>query len=430
MPGNLFVFLLLVFAFTACDDEDDTPTPQPTEMATFTVTIENVMEPKTYLASGTTAFLMPGESQEISFHAGRGHYLSLATMFVQSNDLFYAFDEMGLRLYDDGNAATGDVTRFIDLWDAGTEVNEMPGSGPNQAPRQSGPDTGDEENGTVELIDDVNDGFSYPADEAVIRLTLAHDGGTEFTLTIENVSGNASLSTPLAPGVWAVHGEGGQLFTSGEASSEGLQDIAEDGDISITYEALADDTGYVSPLAPGAWAIHKADIMPLFEENTSDRGEGLEELAEDGDPSVLMGTLADNSEVSESGVFNTPVGASGPGPLLPGNSYTFTFEAEEGDYLSFATMLVHTNDLFYGPDENGLDLFENGTAIEGDLTGSIQLWDAGTEVNEYPGAGNNQPARGGGNSGAAENGTVREVDDAFTYPAVADAIRVTISTEN
>lgn len=35
-----------------------------------------------------------------------------------------------------------------------------------------------------------------------------------------------------------------------------------------------------------------------------------------------------------------------------------------------------------------------------------------------------------GNSGADENGTVREVDDAFTYPPVADAIRVTISTEN
>ena len=170
MPGNLFVFLLLVFAFTACDDEDDTPTPQPTEMATFTVTIENVMEPKTYLASGTTAFLMPGESQEISFYAGHGHYLSLATMFVQSNDLFYAFDEMGLRLYDDdGNAVTGDVTRFIDLWDAGTEVNEMPGSG-NNHPARGGGNSGVAENGTGREVDDA---FTYPAVADAIRVTIS-----------------------------------------------------------------------------------------------------------------------------------------------------------------------------------------------------------------------------------------------------------------
>ncbi len=129
------------------------------------------------------------------------------------------------------------------------------------------------------------------------------------------------------------------------------------------------------------------------------------------------------------GVFNTPTGAAGPGPLLPGNTYSFTFEAEEGDYLNFATMLVHTNDLFFAFDDTGIALFNNGTAVIGDVTSSIQLWDAGTEVNEYPGAGNNQPARGGANSGADENGKVRPVNDSFTYPSVNSAIKVTIQAQ-
>ena len=34
------------------------------------------------------------------------------------------------------------MTDYIHLYDAGTEIDETPGSGPNQAPRQSGPDTG------------------------------------------------------------------------------------------------------------------------------------------------------------------------------------------------------------------------------------------------------------------------------------------------
>ena len=51
---------------------------------------------------------------------------------------------------------------------------------------------------------------------------------------------------------------------------------------------------------------------------------GLESLAEDGDPSVLAGELGANSDVDSSGVANTPVDATEPGPLMAGDSYTFT----------------------------------------------------------------------------------------------------------
>ena len=152
-------------------------------------------------------------------------------------------------------------------------------------------------------------------------------------------------------------------------------------------------------------------------------------MAEDGDPAVLAASLDGKAGVVLSDVFNTPDGASAAGPLLPGNTYSFSFEATEGQYLSLATMLVHTNDLFYAFGQEGIGLFENGDPVNGDFTAQLDLWDAGTEVNEYPGAGNNQPVRGGGNSGPAENRTVQVVNDGFDYPATADAIKVVIAVQ-
>ena len=350
---SLLFLAFFVFSFVACDD-DEKMTPN----SGFTVTIENTLPASGYLASGTFDAIPPGGNQSFSFNAGKGAYLSFATMFVQSNDLFYAPDEIGLGLFQDDAPRTGNVTSFIDLWDSGTEVNQEPGVGADQAPRQSGPNTGADENGTVELIENINDGYTYPADEEIIKVELAHDGGTQFTVTITNVSDGSSLPTPLAPGVFVVHNDGTPLFTEGSSSSAGLEGLAEDGNNGILGDEFRDGTQYTSPFAPGVFAIHKSGIAPLFNDGSADRGEGLEGLAEDGDPGPLATSLSNNSDVSASGVFNTPTGASSPGPLLPGGTYTFTFDAEEGDYLSFATMLVHTNDLFYGFDEGGIALFD------------------------------------------------------------------------
>ncbi|MDE2705716.1 MAG: spondin domain-containing protein, partial [Gemmatimonadota bacterium] len=159
-----------------------------------------------------------------------------------------------------------------------------------------------------------------------------------------------------------------------------------------------------------------------------DRGAGLEALAEDGNPAELAASLPRNS-----GIFNTPVGADSPGPLAfmdMGNAYEFTFVARPGDRLSFATMYVQSNDLFLAPGDTGIALFTNDRQpISGDVTDQIGLWDAGTEVNEQPGVGANQaPRQAGANTGVDEGGVVRLVDDGFTYPAIADIVRITISS--
>ncbi len=128
----------------------------------------------------------PGNSYEFTFNAGLGSKLSFATMFVKSNDLFYAPSGDGLNLYMDDAPISGDITSMVMLWDAGTEVNEEPGTGANQ-PLNGGGAVGPAENGMVKMIDKVNDGFMYPSVSENIKVSISNDGGSEFTVTIENL---------------------------------------------------------------------------------------------------------------------------------------------------------------------------------------------------------------------------------------------------
>jgi hypothetical protein len=111
----------------------------------------------------------PGKGYEFEVTAAPGQTLSLAWMFGQSNDLFYSNDRP-IALFDAaGKPVTGDMTRQLALWDAGTELNEEPGLGPNQGPRQKTPDAGTAEH---QGVAHVHDKFSYPQTTDVLRLTI------------------------------------------------------------------------------------------------------------------------------------------------------------------------------------------------------------------------------------------------------------------
>jgi hypothetical protein len=417
-------YLIMMVFFTlltlSCkEDEKMNPT------ASFMVTIQNVSEGKDYFNAGASDAIPPGGSYSFSFQAGKGHYLSFATMFVQSNDLFYAPDENGIALYNDsGDPVTGNVTSMVYLWDAGTEVNQEPGVGTDQAPRQASPDTGMDENGNVVLITDVNDGFVYPSNDEVISVILEHDGGTMFTATIYNVSDAGSFQTPLAPGSWVVHGTDQPIFTMGNAASGGLEDLAEDGVNSTLSDDYIQNSGFVSPFAPGVWAVHSM-TNPVYTIGLIASAE-LEALAEDGDPSGFVNSLNGVDGVKSFDVFTTPMGSGSPAPIFPNEQYSFEFEAQPGDKLTFATMLVQSNDLFVGAE---IDLFQNGPAVSGDITSQFMLFDAMTEKNEFPGAGNYQaPRQTGPDSGESESGMVDLVNDNFVYPAVSDMLKISISS--
>lgn len=87
----------------------------------------------------------------------------------QSNDWFYAPDESGIELFKDGKAIGGDITSQIILWDAGTEVDQKPGIGSEQGPRQKSPNTGKAENGAVKKVSDGKTNADAPS---VMRVTI------------------------------------------------------------------------------------------------------------------------------------------------------------------------------------------------------------------------------------------------------------------
>jgi len=115
---------------------------------------------------------LPGKSYEFTFEARPGQRLTVASMFGQSNDLFFAPDPSGIALFASGKPVSGDITSRFRLWDAGTEVNQEPGFGPDQAPRQAAPNTGASEHEPVRRIESVHDGFTYPPVAQVIRVTI------------------------------------------------------------------------------------------------------------------------------------------------------------------------------------------------------------------------------------------------------------------
>ena len=177
----------------------------------------------------------------------------------------------------------------------------------------------------------------------------------------------------------------------------------------VTITNTSDNASLATPLAPGAFIVHTS-METLFADGTVDRGEGLEALAEDGDPSGLVAALGALSTVSTSGAFTNPDGGDEAGPALPGSSYSFSFEAIPGDYLSFATMFVQSNDWFLAPSSSGISLFDGDMPVDGDLTDLIGLWDAGTEVDETPGDGANQaPRQAGPNTGDDQGAAIAAV---------------------
>lgn len=75
-----------------------------------------------------------------------------------------------------GRAIHGKVTNRVALFDAGTEINEAPGVGASQAPRQGKPNTGPSERARIDLVGRRHDGFAYPPVEAVIEVDIEPAG--------------------------------------------------------------------------------------------------------------------------------------------------------------------------------------------------------------------------------------------------------------
>ncbi len=262
-------------------------------------------------------------------------------------------------------------------------------------------------------------------DDQMSEDTMADDSMADDSMTDDSMSDDSMTDDHMADDSMADDSMTDDSMTDDSMADDSMADDSMGHDtttFTVTITNHSDTAGLATALSPGAYFVHTA-MDTLFAEGTADRGEGLESLAEDGDPTAIVADLSAMSSVTESGIFNTPDGASEPGPALPDGSYTFTFDAVPGDYLSFATMFVQSNDWFFAPAGSGIALFTDGEPTTGDISTMVALWDAGTEVDETPGQGANQGARQSGpNTGDTESAPITAVtgyDGAVTVTITA-----------
>ncbi|MGN7787666.1 spondin domain-containing protein [Niabella sp. 22666] len=413
----------------ACD-KDNGNMPQ---ISAASITIENVLDSHPLVESGTfknngaSPLIMPGESVSFQFAAAKGQALTFATMYGWSNDLFFAPTNPGIKVYqDNGTPIEGDVSSQIRLWDNGTRVNQMPGVSVSHPGTASAAQNVTEVNGT-----DAQ-GNSYAAASSLMKVNLHYEGNSTFTLTITNTSGATSNSTPFSPGVWAISYIAGgtllnpnPLYEAGKPAANGLTNIAEMGDNSILATYLAGQTGIFTPLSPVLVVVYSGSENPIYKTGQKDQGKGLKELAQKGDASNLatyLKTVPGVRDVYVLAAQNTTV-------LLPkigsqmGGSVSQSLNVAQGDRIAIATMYGFSNDWFFASKDNGTDAIQKG-----DISSSIGLFDNGTAINQFPGAGITQFNLSG--TPLEESKTIEAVPNPnmfTTLPAIPQIIKVTLN---
>lgn len=424
---KLIAVLLAALGIASCDDDD------PEMMQPTTITIENVLDSKplvqsgTFQGTGTPPVVLPGESVTFSFWAAKNQRLTFATMYGWSNDLFFAPENPGIRLYnDDGTPITGDVSSQVKLWDNGTRTNQAPGNSVTH------PGTAEDTQKNIKEVDGTDDyGNAYLSASELMKVSLEYNGNSMFTITIMNNSGGTNNETPFSPGVWAIsYVAGGDLllpepiYSSGAMSANGLTNIAEMGDNSVMSSYLAGITGIFTPLSPVLVVVYEGSANPFYMTGENDRGEGLKELAQKGNADILAEALESKAGVKAVYVLKEP----NTTVLLPkinggaGGKVSQMLSVSQGDHIAVATMYGFSNDWFFATTGQDIDATQKG-----DVSSSIGLFDNGTAVNQFPGAGITQFNLAG--TPLEESKSIQMVPNPNTFvelPAISDIIKVTL----
>jgi hypothetical protein len=398
-----------------------------------TITIENVLDSKplvesgTFMGTGTPPVILPGQSVSFSFSAAKNQRLTFATMYGWSNDLFFAPANPGIKLYmDDGTPITGDVSSQIKLWDNGTRVNQVPGM------TVTHPGTAEATQKNIKEVTGTDDyGNAYVAASELMKVSLVYNGNSMFTATIMNNSGGKVNQTPFSPGVWAIsYVAGGNLllpeplYKSGQLTANGLTNIAEMGDNSVLSAYATSLTGIFTPLSPVLVVVYNGSENPFYKTGENDRGEGLKEIAQKGNADVLAAKLMTKPGVRNvyvlkeltSTVLLPKIGGAAGGKVSQQLSVT------AGDKIAIATMYGFSNDWFFATTGGDIDAIQKG-----DVSSSIGLFDDGTAINQFPGAGITQFNLAGtplGESKAIQ--AVPNPNGFTTLPAISNIIKVTL----
>jgi hypothetical protein len=397
--ATLALGLMTIFGLTSCDDDD----MMMESSMEKTITFENIVAPKDFVESGSfqgtnTPVIMPGESVSVKFSAGKAQSLMFATMYGASKDWFFASKQPGIKLFDaNGNAITGDVSSEVLLWDNGTKDNT----------------TGTAQSNPIAQVPGVSA-------SQLVKLDLSYDiMRSEFTLMITNTSGGTANATPLSPRKkGGSNYNGSQLlnsapfFTPNALSNPEITDIAQMGDIAKMVTKLNANTGIMTGLSPALVVVYSGNQNPIYQLGQLDPGNGLKEISQTGDVIKLQNSLKAMSNVK--GVY-----VAGNAPVAPGSKVMTNFTYTPGDKIAYVTMFGFSNDWFYANEQ----IIDANTT--GDLTSKTALFDSGTGVNQYPGAGNRQALFGG--TPQAESIVISKVGTQYPVPAVQNVLKVTVN---
>ncbi len=302
----------------------------------------------TVTGPGDPPVFFPGNASSMTFSLDRtssyNRYLSFASMVIPSNDAFIGnSDPEAYAIFDDdGNFVPMRITVWgTQVWDAGTEENdEVPANVAFLS--QAAPNTGVTEGGTVQIHSGFDDGGEI----------LSAFPGADFTAPGYRIARLTITQVPTRPT-----------------------------NIEVTIENPAPDEG--THLTPIWFGFHDGTF------DTFSAGElasdSLESLAEDGNSGLVAG---DFGESTSGQVDTTLTGPGDPPVYFPGDvsSVRFTLDGSSPNnrYLSYATMIIPSNDAFVGNgDPMAIEIFDG----EGNFVGADivvmgnQVWDAGTEFN-------------------------------------------------
>jgi hypothetical protein len=396
--------LFFMIAICSCQKGIKVPEASSTVDA---ITVKNISPSKKLVESGTfkgmgsstvkKPLILPGQKVSLSFSAGKGQTLNFVIKYSWSKDLFFGSPDTGIPLYKaDGTPVTGDVSSQVMLYDDGTKTN---GTISPNGPAMGG---GKDESAPIMQIGGGQDsqGNSYLSASKLLNFTLSYNDTTSsFIATIKNISGNTPNKTPFSSGVWAISNiSGGNLidpmpyFTTGQKDrGNGLALFAQEGEDSLLVKSDTSNTGVIIPLSPVLVVVyHGPKNNPLFQVNKIDFGNGLTDLAQRGDASVLASTLKKLQGVRNVYVLGKSSFLSEQ--IVSGNIYT-----EKGDRIFLATMFGTSNDWFIA-NRSGISAIG-----EGNMSKFIGLFDDGTAFNQHAGAGNGQLEFSGKNAAEKKN---------------------------
>jgi hypothetical protein len=180
-----------------------------------------------------------------------------------------------------------------------------------------------------------------------------------------------------------------------------------------TYEVTISDLTGGQPLTPPVVATHRAatDMFTVGQPASF----ALKEIAENGNLAPMVALLESDKHVVGSAAAAAPLVPAGlPGSAMFGDSVTLTVTASEGaKFLSFASMLICTNDGF-----TGVDSLRLPKAVGDTVTVRSAGYDAGTERNTEDfadivppcqalvGVSSGEPGTGTSNPALAEGGVI------------------------